>query len=140
MKWRKIYNPDEYLAIEWLRSAEPGILAEAIGGQYSEFARISTHSGLPTVLGWPGHESQWGRTGEQLGSRQNDIERLYTSRNWEEAQSILDQYNIRYIYIGGLERSTYQIEETKFSDVLRVVFQSGRAVIYEYSPIKTPQD
>lgn len=140
LKFTKIYNPDEYLAIEWLRTAEPGILAEAIGGQYSEFARISTHSGLPTVLGWPGHESQWGRTGEQLGSRQNDIERLYTSRNWEEAQSILDQYNIRYIYIGGLERSTYQIEETKFSDVLRVVFQSGRVVIYEYSPIKTPQD
>jgi uncharacterized membrane protein len=33
--------------------------AEAVGGSYSGYARVSTHSGLPAVLGWPGHESQW---------------------------------------------------------------------------------
>ncbi len=132
----RVYNPDEVLAIEWLRTADEGVVAEAIGGQYSNFARIATHTGLPTVLGWPGHESQWGRTGDQLGSRANDIEWLYGSRSWEEAKSILDQYQIRYVYIGDLERSQYQVEETKFMGVLRVAFQSGRVVIYEYNSLK----
>lgn len=128
----QMYNPDEYQAIEWLRSAEDGVVAEAIGGQYSSYARIATHTGLPTVLGWPGHESQWGRTGEQLGSRAVDIERLYQSRNWDEVQSILEQYQIRYIYIGDLERSSYQVDESKFDGLLRIAFQSGRVVIYEF--------
>jgi hypothetical protein len=129
----RTYNPDEMLAIEWLRTAEVGVVAEAIGGQYSDYARIASHTGLPNVLGWPGHESQWGRTAEQLGSRVMDIERLYGSRSWEEAKFILDQYQIRYVYIGDLERAKYQIEESKFENVLRVAFQSGRVIIYEYS-------
>ena len=52
-------NSDEMSAIEWLRTAPYGIVAEAIGGSYSEYARVSTYSGQPTVLGWQGHESQW---------------------------------------------------------------------------------
>jgi len=112
------------------------VVAEAVGGQYSDYARIATHTGLPTVIGWPGHESQWGRTAEQMGSRADDIERLYRSGSWEEAKVILDQYHIRYVYIGSLELSKYQVNEMKFSGVLRLAFQSGRIVIYEYDPIE----
>ena len=73
---------------------------------------------------------------EQMGSRADDIERLYGSGSWEEAKAILDQYNIRYVYIGSLELAKYQVNEMKFSGVLRLAFQSGRVVIYEYDPIK----
>ena len=132
----RLYNLDEYQAIEWLRSVEIGVIAEAVGGQYSDYGRIATHTGMPTVLGWPGHESQWGRTGAQLGSREIDIERLYESGTWEEAKAILDQYDIRYIYIGSLERSKYQVNELKFSGALRLAFQSGGVVIYEYDPLQ----
>jgi YYY domain-containing protein len=136
LTFTQTYKPDEYKAIEFLRTAEFGVVAEAVGGQYSEFARIATHTGLPTVIGWPGHESQWGRTGEQLGARAGDIERLYTTKSWDEAKAILDLYHIRYIYVGQLERAKYPVDETKFSSMLRIAFQSDSVVIYEYEPIR----
>jgi uncharacterized membrane protein len=49
------------------------VVAEAVGGAYSNYARISIYTGLPTVLGWGNHEGQW-RDGSLLGSRQSDIE------------------------------------------------------------------
>ena len=51
--------PDDAAAARWLWTAPPGVVAEAVGGSYSEYARVATLSGLPNVLGWPGHESQW---------------------------------------------------------------------------------
>jgi YYY domain-containing protein len=123
-------NPDEAAAIEWLRSAPDGVLAEAVGGSYTQYARFSTYSGLPTVLGWPGHESQWRGGYTEQGSRQSDIELLYTTPDWETAYSILQKYNIRYVIVGGLERSTYPLQETKFIRYLRPVFQQGIVTIY----------
>jgi len=123
-------NPDEAAAILWLRSAPDGIEAEAIGGSYSAFARISIYTGLPTVLGWPGHEGQW-RDGALQGSRQQDIETLYSSLDWTTTDRIIRQYNIRYIYVGNLERSTYHVNEEKFNRFLKQVFQQGIVTVYE---------
>jgi uncharacterized membrane protein len=132
-------NPDEMAAVNWLSNAPQGAVAEAVGGSYSAYARISMLSGQPAVLGWPGHELQWRGGGQEIGSRQADIERLYCTRDWAEAQSILKQYDIRYIYIGGLERSTYVpslagcptgLNEAKFSRNLNQVFKQGDSVIY----------
>lgn len=124
-------SPDEVAGIEWLKSAPSGVVAEAVGGSYSEFARVATHSGHPNVLGWPGHESQWRGGAEEMGSRQNDIERLYRTAEWTEAQDILRQYNVRYVYIGPLERAAYGVNETKFQRFLQPVFQQGQVTIYE---------
>ena len=45
-------NPDEVAAMAWLRQAPLGVVAEAIGGSYTQFARMAVNSGQPTVLGW----------------------------------------------------------------------------------------
>jgi YYY domain-containing protein len=124
-------NPDEAAAIQWLRGAPYGVVAEAIGGSYTNFARISEYSGLPTVLGWPGHESQWRGTSAPQGNRAEDIATLYTTTDWGAAQDILDRYDIRYVYIGGLERSTYPVHEDKFARNMAQVFQQGSVTIYE---------
>lgn len=124
-------SPDEVAAIEWLETAPSGVVAEAVGGSYSEYARVATHSGHPNVLGWPGHESQWRGGAEEMGTRQSDIERLYRTRDWTETQEILRQYNIRYIYVGPLERATYGVNEDKFQQFLQPVFQQGQVTIYE---------
>jgi uncharacterized membrane protein len=113
-------NPDEAAAIEFLRTAPDGVLAEAIGDGYSAYARISAYTGLQTVLGWPGHEDQWRGSYEPQGTRRDDIMKLYTTTHWEDAQSVIDQYDIRYIYIGILERTH-----------LKPIFQQGSVVIYE---------
>jgi len=123
-------NPDEAAAMLWLRSAPDGIVAEAVGGAYSAYARVSIYTGLPTVLGWGNHEGQW-RDGALQGSRAQDIETLYSSPDWVTAQDIIKRYNIRYIYIGSLERTTYHVSEEKFNLFLRPVFQQGLVTIYE---------
>jgi YYY domain-containing protein len=123
--------PEEAQAIDWLSLQEPGIIAEAIGGSYSGFARVSTLSGFPTILGWPGHESQWRGGGEEMGSRFSDIETLYATTEWSLAVSIIQQYEIRYIYIGNLERSTYRVSDYKFRQNLSVVYEQGSVIIFE---------
>ncbi len=124
-------NPDEAAAILWLRSAPYGVVAEAVGGSYTNYARISEYTGLPTVLGWPGHESQWRGSSDPQGTRQNDIAQLYGTANWETALGILKTYGIRYVYVGDLERTTYPLQEQKFQQHLVTDFQQGSVVIYE---------
>lgn len=126
-------NPDEALAEDWLSKAEMGVVAEAVGGSYNpDFARISTHTGLPTVLGWPGHEWQWRGGGTEVGSRESDIKTLYETSNWFEALSIINKYNIRYIYVGSSEYGKYEkLSVQKFTSNLPVAYSNGTVTIYE---------
>ncbi len=123
--------PDEWAAMQWLGQAPLGALAEAVGGSYSQYARISTYSGQPAVLGWPGHESQWRGGGALFAGREEAIARLYTTPSWQEAADIIAQYHIRYIVIAPLERNTYAVQEAKFRNHLPVIFRQGAVTIYE---------
>lgn len=124
-------NPDDAAGIQFLLTQPEGVLAEAIGGSYSYYARVSAFTGYPTVLGWPGHEAQWRGGNELHGSRENDILVLYTTVRWEEAQAVIEKYGIRYIYIGNLERGHMRINEEKFARHLQPIFQQGGTIIYE---------
>lgn len=123
-------SPDEAAAIVYLRSAPDGVVAEAVGGAYSSYARISIYTGLPTVLGWENHEGQW-RDQALQGTREQDIEMLYSTPDWFTTQEIINRYNIRYIYVGSLERTTYPVDENKFFSFMKLVFQQGNVSIYE---------
>lgn len=125
------YQPDDYAAIQFLKQAPYGVVTEAVGGSYSGYARISVQSGLPGVLGWPGHEHQWRGSMKEVGTRMPDLERLYSTPDWDEARVILEQYHVRYVVVGGLERSTYRVSQAKFDNNLQAVFRSGDLVIYE---------
>ena len=126
-----VLSAEDTAGAEFLRNAPLGVLAEAVGGSYSAYGRISAHSGQPTVLGWTFHESQW-RGGEtEKGTREFDIERLYTTSGWNEALLIIQQYNIRYVYLGALEYNRYGVNDTKFIRNLTPIFQFGSVIIYE---------
>ncbi len=127
-------NPDEAAGITWLKSAPEGVVAEAVGpngGSYTGYARISVYSGLPAVLGWAGHETQWRGTNAPQGTREDDINMLYRTPNWDTAHNILNKYDIRYVYVGDLERTTYPVQEEKFQRNLIQVFHKGNVTIYE---------
>jgi uncharacterized membrane protein len=75
-----------------------------------------------------------------MGARQADLERLYCTHDWREAQVVIQKYGIRYIYLGGLERITYLpnpdtcptgLYEEKFSRNLSRAYQQGSVTIYE---------
>ncbi len=129
-----LYSPNEMAAAAWLADAPLGVMAEAVsetGGSYTTYNIISTFSGMPTILGWIGHESQWRGGYEEIGSRQSDLRVLYSTSDWGQAESVIDLYNIRYIVMGELERQTYQVDETKFADNMIKVFDTATVDIYE---------
>jgi YYY domain-containing protein len=123
-------SPDDAAAINWLKTAPLGVVAEAVGGQYSEYARAATYSGQPNVIGWPGHEGQWRGGYNEVGSRPEDMRALFETRIWDEARAILDKYDITYVYIGNLERNTYNLFEEKFRANLPVAYEQGSVTIY----------
>jgi len=128
--------PSEMEAIEYLKTLPFGTIAEAIGGSYSGYGRVSKITGYPTVLGWPGHELQWRGGSMEMGSRESDIKLLYETDAWETAMWVLDHYSIDYVFIGSMENNAYQVREEKFADNLSVIYQNNDAVIYSYNGIK----
>jgi uncharacterized membrane protein len=126
-------NPYLMAAVDWLWTLEPAVIAEAIapdGGDYSQYGRVSMLTGFPAVLGWRFHEIQWRGGDAEIGSRQADIALLYETLDWDEAQRVIDKYNIEYIYIGDLERDTYVLREEKFYQHTNIAFQEGDVIIF----------
>lgn len=133
-------DPGEYDAIRWLNDNVQGtpVIAEATGGDFSASGRISSRTGLPTVIGWVNHEAQWrGRPGPRdrdepaLSVRPLVVSRLYTTGDINEAAAILQRYAIEYVYVGSLERSTYGTAGlAKFPEFMDTVFQNATVTIY----------
>lgn len=125
-------DPADYAAIQWISmNLKEGVIAEAVGGSYTQYARVSAHTGFPTVLGWDFHEIQWRGSAEAQGSRQADIQHLYETRNPQDALDIIERYGIDYVYIGPLERASYRpLVEAKFASFMELVYQEGEVSIY----------
>ncbi len=133
-KYYKIFNPLEHEAITFLNSVSYGTIVESVGGSYSNYGRISKFTGLPSVLGWPGHESQWRGGTEEIGNREMDVKDLYITSNWDQAEIILDKYKICYVFVGLLEKNSYPLSIDKFDDNLDKIFNNLEVAIYQYSP------
>jgi uncharacterized membrane protein len=108
LAWLRERAPGDPAAIAWLRANSPGaaVVLEAVGEDYSAFghARISTFTGRPTVLGWAGHEVQWGH---DPGGREADVRALYTTADLAAARDLIVRYDVRYVVVGPIERTTY---------------------------------
>lgn len=131
------YYPAEYEAIAWLNANVKGapVILEATGGSYSEAARVSARTGLPTVLGWDFHEQQWRGERNPAGSRALDVEKIYRAPDSPESLTLLETYGISYIYIGDLERSKYGLSEAvvnRWDEIALRVYDAGGVRIYRY--------
>jgi len=123
--------PDDAAAISWLRrhADGPAVVAEAVGDDYSDSARVSTFTGLPTVLGWAGHEIQWGH---DPGRRADDVALLYETADPEVARAVIRRYGVRYVFVGSLERELYDPAGLAALGRLGpVAFRSGDTVVYD---------
>ena len=128
------FHPDDHAAIQWLNENVQGApaIVEATGGSYSEYGRVSGQTGLPTVLGWGGHELQWRGNYDEPGKREPDIDKIYGSFDPKLTLTLLDNYGIRYVYVGSLERQEYPATAlSKFDQLLDVAYQNGQVTIYE---------
>ncbi|MCW8983976.1 MAG: DUF2298 domain-containing protein, partial [Thermoanaerobaculales bacterium] len=101
------------------------VVAEAVGGAYSEYARLSSASGVPAYLGWANHEGVW-RGGEiyaETGRREKLLLRLYSSRDKEDIRRAAKEAGIHLVAIGSLERKDFAAAR------LRTLSEAGEVVL-----------
>jgi len=140
------YQADEAAAIEWLNDHVPvpgtPVIVEAPGEEWSEYGRVSMHTGLPTLLGWKTHEVQWRGRWEkgQLVSREAearvpDIDTIYKTLDLATAQRLLQKYHVTYVYVGRLERDHYRDAPVgaldKFAKFMDVAYKNPTVTIYK---------
>ena len=130
-------NAGDAAVIDWLMKNAPqgSVLLEASGDPYSEYARMSAHTGIPTVLGWSNHEGLWRATAKaedpEVAERLARIKLFYTTPDPRTALATLQKYGVTHVIIGDMERRTYgsnpAIGQFPF---LFPVFQSGGTAVY----------
>jgi YYY domain-containing protein len=127
----------DYAAIMCLRSIvgdQPVVVAEAVGPAYNpNYGRVAGLTGNPILLGWPNHERQWrGATYDAAaGSREVDLEQLYTDLRWDVVAPIAEKYEIDYIFYGSSERAQYgSAGEEKFMESLEAVCDQDDSRFY----------
>ena len=133
LAYLKVEEPGEYDAIAWLRDkAPPGRIVEAVGDDYSRYGNISASTGLPTLLGWKGHELQWRGSSELFAGREEDVAAIYSSGDPDRALRLLNDYGVRYVYLGSRERVAYGVSALpEYDSFLKTVFQRDAVLVYE---------
>jgi YYY domain-containing protein len=103
--------PGDVAAIQWLadNAREDDVIIEAPGCSYQvnggmPTGRMAAFTGVPDIMGWQGHESQW-RAGQPsllnlIGQRAEDIAEIYAN----PASSLVDQYQATLLFVGSFER------------------------------------
>jgi YYY domain-containing protein len=129
------FNPEEGESIDWLGENVKGsaVVLEAVGDDYqADQGRVSSRTGLPTILSWPGHEERWRGSKQLLEGRAEAVEKIYKTLDIDEAKAILEEFNVEYVYIGRFERDKYGDQGlSKFGQFMTVVFQNNSVTIYQ---------
>ncbi len=102
-------SPADAAAIAWLAKNAPrgSTVLEATGDPYTEFARISSHTGIPTVLGWANHEGLWRGNDPEVGERIARIKAFYSTPDLRAAWDTIQKYGITHVVVGDMERRAY---------------------------------
>jgi len=155
MAYLKREHPVDDAGIKWFNEnveGQPVILEYPGKKAYSYESRVSTNTGLPTLIGWLNHESIWRKTwvtkNEEIQQtlkkagrraegwslvnyRESLASRIYRDNNFESIQGILEEYGIKYIFVGELERANYSAPALrKFDDYCELVFDQQQVKIY----------
>ena len=125
--------PSDYKAILWIKEfiiGQPTIL-EGVGESYTDYARVSSNTGLPTVIGWPVHEWLWRGSPDEGTRRLEDVKLIYEDPDLTKTAALLKKYQISLIFLGTLEKQKYpKLLEEKFSKIGQIIFQDGETKIY----------
>jgi uncharacterized membrane protein len=130
---------EDYRAIRWMQDNVQGspVIVEGNCPEYRWCTRFTIYTGLPGVVGWNWHQRQqrafmphW------VEERVASISNFYNALDVEDAREFLDQYDVRYIVVGQLERAAYTPEGVaKFArfdgTYWEQVYSDANTVIYE---------
>jgi YYY domain-containing protein len=130
----KTLHPDDYVAIQWINKniQDQPVIVEAQGDSYTDYERISTNTGLPTILGWTVHEWLWRGTYDIPAPRISEVQTFYETTNVTQAVDIIRKYHVRYVYVGDLERQKYtKLTEIIFKKIGHIIYHHGNTRIYQ---------
>jgi uncharacterized membrane protein len=103
----------EYDALIWLRQNVQGTPVVAEGAKAQPYrslrGRVATYTGLPIIIGYPWHQKQqrsFLKT-DLIDKREWDVNSLFATPDPWFAKKILDRYDVSLVYLGDLERITY---------------------------------
>jgi uncharacterized membrane protein len=128
----------DYDALRWMLDNIEGtpVVAEALIGYYREGGlRVASFTGFPTLLGF--HQEGEQRYGWQTGPRRSQAEEFWRTGDISQAQQLMAELGIDYIYTGQLERIVYpdeglaKFERMAAEGLLEVVYANERVTIYQ---------
>ena len=125
-------------AIRWLQENVSGspVILEAHGDQYRWNGRMSVYTGLPTVIGWPWHQTQQRNDWDLIQRRARDVSAIYNTLSKNAALDLIDQYGVRYVVVGDLERIYYlphgieKFDQMVNDGTLELAYANDGATIY----------
>lgn len=130
----------DYQAIRWLQENVTGspVIIEGHMVEYHWGTRFTIYTGLPGVIGWNNHQRQQrARAPEDaISDRISDVNEFYLTNDLVRAKQILDDYGVKFVIVGQLERALYPGSGLeKFDDLNGAlwdeVFRFGDTVIYQ---------
>lgn len=100
----------DYDAIVWAgrNISTTQVILEAPGVSYKDDSRISAYTGIPTVVGWVGHEYMLRNSWDEISARIRDVDTIYDIEDHNEAMVLLRKYNVSYVYVGNKELGKYK--------------------------------
>ncbi len=130
----------DYQAIRWLQEniADSPVIIEGNMVEYHWGTRNTIYTGLPNVIGWNWHQRQQRASASEdfVQERISEVNEFYLTTEPDQAKSILDDYGVKYIILGQLERALYPgpgLE--KFNELNGIlwdeVYHSEETVIYQ---------
>jgi YYY domain-containing protein len=125
-------SAEDVAAAAWLKThADRGeVIVEATSNDYTSGARISAWSGVPTVLGWGGHEQQWGRSTREVAERQKDVDAIYNGATVADVLPLLRKYDVTYVIVGQQESAKYPPDALAKFESLPQAYRLGQTTIY----------
>ena len=112
--------------------------SEAHAPLYRWGSRVSVYTGLPTVIGWDWHQKQQRSIidGAIIDRRIDTVRDIYNTRDLTRALGQLKRFEVRYVYVGDMERAFYEAPGLQKFDamvtagMLEVVYSNERVKIY----------
>ncbi|MBT3943058.1 MAG: hypothetical protein HOF43_10125 [Chloroflexi bacterium] len=132
--------------IQWLQDNVEGspVIVEGLSELYRWGNRVSIHTGLPAVIGWDWHQRQ--QRPEFAGAvtrRRFEVDNFYKTRDMPQAVELLRKYDVKYVYVGEMERTHYpDFGIAKLDSMesygLTSVYRDGPVTIYEFQDPESP--
>jgi len=124
-------------AVRWGRDEldpEEAVVAEAVSESYDAGSRFSAFTGVPTLLGWVGHERQW-HSDINEAARRAAIDAIYAGRRSEALEAIYD-WGVTHVIVSHQERSQYGVRVSSQFAGWPIVFSTPTVQVFQtpYTP------